>query len=418
VRSTKTKLRSMQDKWFLQILCENIFSLKIVIIHQHFRTPSEGGSIRSFYIARELSKRGHDVSVITASYNGKSEKKRIDNFTVLYLSVNYDNSFGFIRRLISYSTFVLKVILNLKKFKNPDICYAISTPLTVGITALFNKKFNKVPFAFEVGDIWPAIPIQMGILKNPILKFISSKLEKKIYKESNLIVAISSPVKEIIQTKTSQLNIITVPNFSDLELFSVKPKAPELEVKFACQNKFVISYIGTIGIANKLVSLVSLGEKMSDEVVILIMGSGAELSLVKTKVEELHLTNIFFLPYGSKSDVKELLNITDALYISFDVRFPLLFTGCPNKLCDGFAAGKLIIINYDGWQKNLIEENKVGIKVNHLSEAELDNLRKIINNRPILDEYKTNSRLLAEKFELNKLIDRLNDALKKIIIDV
>lgn len=385
--------------------------MKIVIIHQHFRTPSEGGSIRSYYLAKELTRRNHSVTVLTASYHNRSENRSIENFTVQYIPVSYDNSFGFIRRMLAYSLFVFKILLRIHQFKGYHCCYTISTPLSVGIISILAKRLYRIPYAFEVGDIWPDIPIQMGFIRNRVFKWMVLRLEYEIYKQASLIVAISEPVKELIANKISGKEILVLPNFSDNEFFKPSDKDPLLLQKYRCQDKFVISYIGTIGIANKVESLIILANMLGPEVRVFIKGSGAEMRLIDNKIKELQCNNVSILPFGNKDEVKELLSVTDALYICFDERYPLLNTGCPNKLCDGLAAGKLIIINYQGWQKEILEENQAGV---YVKVDNPDNLIKIISNKTLVDQYKANALIISSRFELPVLIDSLNTCLLRI----
>src|SRR6185436_7488531 len=104
----------------------------------------------------------------------------------------YDNSFNFLKRSISFMRYVKGVIGIGSKFRDVKICYAISTPLTVGVAALWLKRRWNIPYIFEVGDLWPDAPIQLGYIKNYFSKAALYRLEKVIYKNAEAVVALSS----------------------------------------------------------------------------------------------------------------------------------------------------------------------------------------------------------------------------------
>jgi glycosyltransferase involved in cell wall biosynthesis len=382
--------------------------LKILIIHQHFRTPNQGGSIRSYHIARELSLLGNQVSVISSSQKARNYVTKVENFEIRYLKVRYENSFGFARRMISYSSFLLKAIYSLKLYKDYDVCYVMSTPLSVGIIGLWAKSHYKIPYVFEVGDLWPDIPIQMGIIRNPIFKWSVLKLEKLIYSKSKFIVALSNEMKQLIQVKVKDKQITVIENFADSAFFKIK----NVEIKIPSTIKkgnVVISYIGTLGIANKVETLIKLAGILREEAItIVIKGSGKELRLCQGLANKLNLHNVIFMPFGSKDEIKELLAYTDAIYVSFDKRYPLLTTGCPNKLIDGIAAGNIVLMNYGGWQKELIKNTKCGIIMDIDNPADcLNKARSILLDPGKREVMKNNSRMLAQKFEVKLLVERL-----------
>src|SRR6185295_8536028 len=109
---------------------------------------------------------------------------------VHYLPFAYDNKFGFTRRSISFLKFAWKSA-RLAGRTGVAICYAMSVPLTVGLAAVWIKRRYKVPFIFEVGDLWPDAPIQMGFVQNFFLRRFLFRLEKQIYREATAIVALS-----------------------------------------------------------------------------------------------------------------------------------------------------------------------------------------------------------------------------------
>ena len=170
--------------------------MHILYIHQHFALPCGSTGTRSYEFARRWVKAGHKVTVITGHYDiGGLEYSRepvmIDGVEVRIVGARYSNKQSFIRRILSFISFMILSIYEGIRVGKPDIVYATSTPLTVGLTAVFIKWFRRVPFVFEVRDQWPEIPIALGVIKNPLLKLLTLWLEKFIYRQSLAIVALS-----------------------------------------------------------------------------------------------------------------------------------------------------------------------------------------------------------------------------------
>ena len=160
--------------------------MKVLLIHQHFNTPASGGAIRSYYLAKALVDKGIETIVLTSSSNSSQRVKSYEGIVIHSLSIPYDNKFGFLARSWSFIKFVIGAIRYARKIKSVDYCYAISTPLTIGLIAIWLKTFRKIPFLFEVGDLWPEAPIQMGFIQNYFLKEGLYWLEKSIYQSATM----------------------------------------------------------------------------------------------------------------------------------------------------------------------------------------------------------------------------------------
>ncbi len=369
------------------------------MLHQYFKTPQTGGALRSYYLAKALVERGISTVVIT-THNGKTTKKEmVEGIEVHYLPIPYNNSFGFFKRVSSFLKFVWSIVREADEFRDAKVCYAISTPLTIGLAAIWIKVRHGIPYYFEVGDLWPEAPVQMGIIKNPLLKAFLYKLEKSIYKRADAIVALSDAIKEEVQLKVSGKKIHIIPNMADTAFYKPESKRPELEEKFAVQNKFVVSYIGTIGLANGLEHLLACAEGSRKAVLpihFLICGEGAEMDGLKRLAREKAINNLSFIPAQNRAGVREVLNVTDAAFISFK-SLPVLETGSPNKYFDALAAGKLIVTNFGGWIKREIEENRCGVYVDKNNPLRFaSKIQEFIEDENLLSQAQTNSRKFAE----------------------
>ena len=387
--------------------------MKILYVHQYFKTPEEGGSIRSYYLAKGLVDAGHEVTMLTA-HNGPAEVKRIDGIEVHYLPVLYDNSFNFLQRIWAFWLFVKFARKEAKKLSKYDLAYVMTTPLTTGFIATFLKNELNLPFYFEVGDLWPEAPVQMGVIRNRWVKKWLYSLEKKFYFEADKVIALSPSIRNYIEKVSPNTKVYVIPNMADCTFFEAEYSVGD----FSENNKFQITYCGAIGKANHLEYFLDAAKQSSDAslpVHFNVIGYGSEMKRLRNSAKR--LKNVSFYPHSSKQCVKNLLDKSDAVYVSFkDVK--VLGTGSPNKFFDSLASGKLTIINFDGWIKNLIAKNKCGFHHNPYSEtAFVRKLKVFLESPELLAKYQRNGRKLAELYydkdiQVTKLLKILNNEYK------
>ncbi len=328
--------------------------MKILLLHQYFKTPREGGGIRSYHIAKAMVSAGHHVTIITSS-NEKARSVLIEGIEVVYLRVPYGNHFSFLKRLWAFWAFYRKAHSRSQSHSEVDLVYAISTPLSVGWLGKKISRRKKARFFFEVGDLWPEVPIQMGIIKNPVLKKWLYHIEQQVYRSADLVVALSSGMVDYIQENGAR-KVVVVPNMADVSFFS------DMKERTGTSGPFKVGYFGTIGLANHLQYLLDIAELSQEEgldLAYIIVGDGAQKQAIRKEVALRKLENTTLLPWQDMEGVKRLMEQCDAVYISFQ-NVPILHSGSPNKLFDGLAAGKIIVSNLGGWSKAVIEDNEVG----------------------------------------------------------
>ena len=160
-----------------------------------------------------------------------------------------------------------------------DLVFASSTPLTIALPAVKIKKKLKINMVFEVRDLWPEIPIALGIIKNPILKFFSKKLEKYAYKNSSKIIGLSEGMcNGIIRAGYDKDLVFNVPNGCDVEFFQNKEQGTfQLKKNFFREGDSLVLYSGTLGLINGVDYLVDIAEKIwpkNNRVKFLVVGDG------------------------------------------------------------------------------------------------------------------------------------------------
>lgn len=372
--------------------------MHILYIHQYYRTPEQGGCVRSYHLSQGMAEAGYRMTILTGADTTRIEKH--GQVEVRYLKVPYRNDFGFLKRTGAFLLFVWKAKKEIKTLPKADLAYVVTTPLSTGLIALHLKKNHQIPYIFEVGDLWPEAPVQMGVLRNPFLKKILYRFEARCYQEAQQVIALSPAIQHWIQSRTPGVEVVSIPNFSNNELFRPSESRQKDLV-------FHIGYIGTFGKANNLKDLILLAKKCEQEGMSIhfhLMGEGAFESSLRSFSQS--LSNITFYPFGSQTEVKRLLDQLDAVYVSFDPGIEILNTGSPNKFFDGLAAGKLIIINFHGWLRELIELHRCGF-YHRDPEDFIRKIQPFIQDEVLLRSFQKNARRLAEQeFDKDLLVKK------------
>jgi len=240
----------------------------------------------------------------------------------------------------------------------------------------------------------------MGFVNNFFLKRYLFALEKRIYRKANSIVALSPDIKTAIEKKVPGKIVHLIPNMADTLFYKPEQKKPELERKHQVQDKFVVSYIGALGIANGLdyfLECARASQKAELPVHFILCGDGAMRDHLVHTTQKLQLKNLTIIPFQNREGVAELMNITDASFISYKP-FPILETGSPNKYFDGLAAGKLIIINFGGWIRKEIEDVRCGFFVDpNQPTSFVKMIEPFLQNPQQLKTYQSAARALAER---------------------
>lgn len=388
---------------------------RILYIHQYFKTPQEGGAIRSYYLAKGLVENGFEIEMLTTHSESIFTKANINGINVHYLPVNYTNEMGFIKRVWSFLKFVRQAKRYAKNIQNIDKAYITSTPLTVGLIGLWLKRKRQIPYIFEVRDLWPTAPIELGAIKGKPFKNYLYKLEKRIYSEAEKIVALSPGMRDWIKKVTPEKEVYMIPNMADCEFFKKELKDPKLLEFYHAHKPFVITYLGSIGVTNHLeyfLDIAAESKKQELNIDFKIVGQGSQLSNIKLRTYLRKLSNVAFIGHQNKEGVRRILNITDATYVSF-ANIPVLATNSPNKLFDSLAAGKLTIVNSAGWTKELVEQYKCGFYADPENPVEfVEKLKPFLEQEDTLESYKNNAREIAEKLYSKKLqIEKLTKIL-------
>jgi glycosyltransferase involved in cell wall biosynthesis len=397
--------------------------MKILYIHQHFATPLGSTGTRSYEFARRWVKAGHQVTVITGLYDiggldGTRRLQEIEGIKVIAVGTKYDNKMSFARRVVAFITFMFAAICKGLNEKNVDVMYATSTPLTIGIPAMSLKWLKGTPFVFEVRDQWPEIPIEMGIIKNKVLIWLLLRLEHMIYKSASALVALSPGIADDIRKVTGDSKKTEmIPNSSDISIFHPGVDGTNIREKHSWKNKFVLLHFGAVGRANGLGFILDAAKSLKDQnsIHFVIVGEGSTKDELVRKAESLKLNNVEFVGTVSKQFMPQYVAACDVSIVIF-ANYPILEHNSANKFFDSLSAGKPILLNYSGWQREVIESNNAGFGCKQCDVGEF--VSKILALRADNDKLKQfglNARKLAEKwFDRDILASQVLNLLKSI----
>jgi glycosyltransferase involved in cell wall biosynthesis len=393
--------------------------MNITYIHQYFVTPNNPGGVRSYEVAKQLVSMGHTVNMITSdrSLNNNSGWYNTveDGIEVHWLPVQYSNTFNFFQRIKAFIEFSVKASFRAAAFK-ADVIFATSTPLSIGIPGVYASYKQSAPLVFEVRDLWPAVPISIGVINNPTLIWLSKKFESYIYRQSEAVIVLSPGMKNgVVKSGCLKSKVSVIPNFSDIGFFLEKNKGDKTgRWKF---NSPLIVYTGTFGMINGLRYLVELAKELHEiqsNVTILLVGDGKENDEITKLAQHYKVlnNNLFIKKPIKKSELPWLLSIAD-MSCNIVIDNKDVWNNSANKFFDGLASGRPILINSGGWQADLIEEFNTGIVTFGLSLSEAaEKITYLLNNKEWVEKTGINALQLAKTyFDKGNLIGELERVL-------
>ncbi len=345
-------------------------------INQYSSTPETAMGGRHYYIAQELAKKGHRVYVIAGSYSHLlRHPKQFDhkylveeiapNFSFVWVNLPPYSEAHSAQRMINWFKFawLLRGVAMVIPDQPDVILYSSPSPIGY-LGARYLANCFKVPFVFEVRDIWPLTLMELGgySSKHPFVRLLQW-IEDRAYHKSDFVFSNLFNAVEHMQTRGMPRekfhwipNGISLPEVMNKELLSrdVLSQIPK--------NKFIVGYTGTIGVANAIDDLIVAARILAREVDIhfVLVGSGKEKADLVQKVKDLRLHNITFIDPIPKKQIQSMLSEFDVCYIGWQKNTLYRFGIAPNKLPEYLYAGKPIIHAFSG-KGDIVEQACAGL---------------------------------------------------------
>lgn len=369
--------------------------MRVLYFHQHFSTPQGSTGIRSYEMARRLVSDGHQVTMVCGSYGGGntglmgpfawgSRRGQVDGISVVEFDLAYSNGDGLIKRGLLFLFFALRSI-GVAITHKYDVLFATTTPLTAGIPGVFARWLRGKPFVFEVRDLWPELPKEMGVITNPIILWAMGVLEWVSYHSAHRVIALSPGIVEgVLRRGVPESRVTMVPNGCDFSIFENagggwRPEGVE-------GGDLLAVFTGTHGIANGLDAVLDAAAELQArgraDIKIALVGDGKLKLGLQERAKSQGLENVIFHDPINKAKLAALMASAD-LGLQILANVPAFYYGTsPNKFFDYISAGLPVLNNYPGWLAGLIKESGSGFAVPPENpQAFADALEAAANNR-------------------------------------
>jgi glycosyltransferase involved in cell wall biosynthesis len=286
-----------------------------------------------------------------------------DHITILraYAYPSLHRSFAF--RLISFFSFMVSSFIIAMGVNNVDLVWGTSPPIFQGITAWTLARIKRLPFLFEVRDLWPAFAVAVGVLTNPILIRLSEWLERFLYHRADLVVVNSPGFIQHVKSRGARI-VELVPNGTDTSRFNPTVDGTGFRQAHNLDSKFVALYAGAHGLSNDLGTLLEAAKKLLSrkDIIFVLLGDGKDKPALQAQASREGLENVLFLPPIPKIKMPAALAASDAC-IAILKPVEMYKTTYPNKVFDYMASGKPVVLAIDGVIREVIENACGGIPV-------------------------------------------------------
>lgn len=363
--------------------------MKILLIHQYFLEEDDSGGSRWNEMTKVWIEEGHEVTVIAGMIHANKSEKRKEYKNIFFkkniqgkavvwrchVSEAYNRNF--IGRLWGYFSFMFSSLwAGLFKTQGKfDSVIVTSPPLFVGVSGYLISRIKKIPFVFEVRDLWPESAIDTGVLKNTLLIKLAYWFERFIYRKAILVNVLTPAFKEILINKkrVSPDKIIFVPNAADFRLSDelLKNFNPrEFRENHLTLGKLVLTYVGAHGVANNLIQVIRAAELLQGKPVIFqLIGDGMEKNMLKREVVKKNLNNVRFIDSVPKVEVFKYILASD-MGMSVLKKADTFKTIYSNKTFDYMSCKKPVLMAIDGVSRKLINDAQAGFYVEPENEGE------------------------------------------------
>ena len=350
--------------------------MHILFLTDNFPPEVNAPASRTFEHCREWVKLGHQVTVITCAPNFPSGKvfpgyknklwqtEQMDGIRVVRVWSYITANAGFVKRILDYISFMLPAVLASIWVTKSDLVVGTSPQFFTACAAFLVSRLKRIPFIFELRDIWPESIKAVGAMKDSLAIRLLEKIEMFLYRKAELIVSVTHSFKKILIERgipAEKIHVIT--NGVDMSRFKTMPKDKELLEHYALQGKFVAGYVGTHGMAHHLETILeaaAIAQKNNDNIRFVLLGNGARKADLVQQASEMGLDNVIFIDSVVKDQVPRYWSLLDVSIIH--LKSMALFTSViPSKLFECMAMGIPVLHGVLGESAEIVETNAMGL---------------------------------------------------------
>lgn len=349
--------------------------MRILFITHYFQP--EPNFFFGLPFAKELVRRRHEVQVITGFPNypeGKIykgyklsffQKETMDGIPVLRFPLFPSHDRSSLKRFLCYSTLSASMASIAPWIvKSADVAYVVQGPATLGLPATVLKWLRRIPFVYNIQDLWPDSLLSTGMFKSKLGMRMLHDWCNFVYRRASKITVIAPGMKKkLIERGVPDNKIEVIYNWCDESLICRDDKDPRLMKELNFEGKFNVVFAGNMGKAQALVAVIKAAQiiqQKSSDIQFVFIGSGVEVDNLKKLAQSLELNNVIFIPRKPVNEIGPILRMADVLFVHLR-KDPLFAITIPSKTQAYLAMGRPILIGVDGDAAELVEQAGAGV---------------------------------------------------------
>jgi glycosyltransferase involved in cell wall biosynthesis len=411
--------------------------LKILYVSQYFPPEMGAPAARVSELSRHWARAGHQVTVLTGfpnhptgqvPYAYRSKFRRlvtrewIDGVSVVRTwLLPFPNRRAY-ERVLNYTSFCFSAATTGMFVSRPEVVIGSSPQLLVALSAWWIALCKRVPFIFEVRDLWPESLAAVGVGgENSWMWRLLMGIAGFLYRKANHIVVVSPAFRDhlVERWKVPSGKISVVGNGVETALFSPQNADPTLRQALRLEGKFVVSYIGTLGMAHGLESLLqaaSILQRSSPEVLFLLVGEGADKDRIAASAQSRNLTNVRFIGQQPREQIPAYIGASDACLVLLR-KAELFKTVIPTKMLEFMSCERPLILGVDGQARKIMDEAEAGLFVEPENVADLvEAVTHLLANPALRDFLGGNGRRhVLQKYSRNQTSEEYLALLKSLL---
>ncbi|TAN62444.1 MAG: glycosyltransferase WbuB [Magnetospirillum sp.] len=350
--------------------------MRILFLTENFPPETNAAATRVSERALYWVREGHQVTVLTCAPNfpggrlfeGWENRWRqvgeLNGIRVVRVKTYIAPNEGFAKRILDFISFMLSAVAVGLFEPRPDVVVATSPQFFAAVGGWALAAARRVPFVFELGDLWPRSITAVGAMKeSPVIRWLET-LELFLYRRAAAVVALTRAFKDdLIRRHIPAEKIAVVINGVDLPRYAPTPRDVELAAEWGLSDSFVIGYVGTHGMAHGLINVLDAAERLRDRARLkfLLVGAGAERQMLMADAERRGLDNVVFGPPQPKEMMPRVWSLCDVALIHLKDS-PAFAEVIPSKIFEAMGMGlPLLLVAPKGEASHVVEIDQAGL---------------------------------------------------------
>ena len=399
--------------------------MNILFLSDNFPPEVNAPATRTYEHCIRWVEQGVKVTVITCQpnfpkgkiYDGYKnriyQKEVIDGITVIRVWSFIAPNSGFFKRILDFVSYaVMAFIVGL--FQKCDLIIGTSPQFFTAVSARMLSFLKWKPWVMEVRDLWPESIAAVGALKKFSFSYkFLSRVERHLYLSADTIIPVTNAFKNyMVGLGINENKIRVVTNGVERSKFMAGDKDIELLRELKLEEKFVIGYIGTHGMAHALNFIVETAKEITDDRIHLVLqGDGSEKKKLQERARELNLNNLTFLPFVAKDAIRRYISILDVALVNLK-KSDTFKTVIPSKIFENASMLKPILLGVEGESKEIILKYNAGLCYEPENKESLKLAIKNISHSEIYKEFQLGCSELANDYDRNNLADEMLQVIK------